>query len=103
MNLSKNGKSVAKAAKLPRHFLDLVDWDGEQILDLLKDAGKMKAAHGRGKTKPILAGKVLGLFFEKPSLRTRVSFESAMKHLGGGSIFLTQQDVGMGSRETLPD
>jgi ornithine carbamoyltransferase len=103
MNVTKNGKSAAKAAQLPRHFLDLVDWTGDQILDLLKDAGKMKAAHRRGKTKPVLAGKVLGLFFEKPSLRTRVSFESAMAHLGGSSIFLTQNDVGLGTRESLPD
>jgi len=103
MNLSKNGRSPTQAARLPRHFIDLVDWDGEQILALLKDAAKMKAAHARGKTKPILAGKVLGLFFEKPSLRTRVSFESAMTHLGGGSIFLTQNDVGLGTRESLPD
>lgn len=103
MNLSKNGKSTPKAHRLPRHFLDLVDWDGEQILALLKDAAKLKAAQARGKTKPILAGKVLGLFFEKPSLRTRVSFESAMAHLGGGSIFLTQNDVGLRTRESLPD
>ncbi len=103
MNLSKNGKSTSKATREPRHFLDLVDWDAEQILGLLKDAAKMKAALARGKSKAVLAGKVLGLLFEKPSLRTRVSFQSAMGHLGGGSIFLTQQEVGMGVRESLPD
>lgn len=103
MVLSKNGKHAHKASLLPRHFLDLVDWDGQQILHLLKDASKMKAAHARGKTKAILAGKVLGLLFEKPSLRTRVSFQAAIAHLGGSSIFLTQQEVGMGVRESLPD
>lgn len=103
MVLSKNGKHAQKASLLPRHFLDLVDWDGQQILHLLKDASKMKSAHARGKTKAILAGKVLGLLFEKPSLRTRVSFQAAIAHLGGSSIFLTQQEVGMGVRESLPD
>lgn len=101
MNLSKNGK--ASAALQPRHFLDLVDWDSDQILALIKDAMKMKAALAKGKVKTVLAGKVLGLLFEKPSLRTRMSFQSAMAHLGGGSIFLTQHEVGMGVRESLPD
>ncbi len=101
MNVIKNGRHTAP--KLPRHFLDLVDWDADQILALIKDAAKMKAALARGKSKAVLAGKVLGLLFEKPSLRTRVSFQSAMGHLGGASIFLTQQEVGMGVRESLPD
>ena len=86
-----------------RHFLDLTDWDGDQIEALLKDAAKLKKAHARGKNRPILQGQVLGMMFEKPSLRTRVSFQSAMVHLGGGSVFLTQHEVGMGTRESLPD
>lgn len=101
MNLRKNTKAAGILA--PRHFLDLVDWDANQILALLKDAVKMKAALARGKVQTLLAGKVLGMLFEKPSLRTRVSFQSAMMHLGGGSIFLTQNEVGMGVRESLPD
>ncbi|MEI7685384.1 MAG: ornithine carbamoyltransferase [Planctomycetota bacterium] len=101
MNLRKNGK--ASTSLQPRHFLDLVDWDKDQILALLKDAAKMKAALARGKAKTVLTGKVLGMLFEKPSLRTRVSFQSAMAHLGGGSIFLTNHEVGMGVRESLPD
>jgi ornithine carbamoyltransferase len=86
-----------------RHFIDLLDWDGDQIERLLKDATKLKKAHARGKNRPILQGQVLGMMFEKPSLRTRVSFQSAMIHLGGGSVFLTQHEVGMGTRESLPD
>jgi ornithine carbamoyltransferase len=86
-----------------RHFIDLFEWDGESIADLLRDAEKLKKAHARGKNKPILQGQVLGMMFEKPSLRTRVSFQAAMIHLGGGSIFLTQPEVGMGTRESLPD
>jgi ornithine carbamoyltransferase len=94
----------AKLIRTPlRHFIDLLDWDADAILDLLKDAAKLKKAHARGKDRPFLQGQVLGMMFEKPSLRTRVSFQSAMIHLGGGSVFLTQHEVGMGTRESLPD
>ena len=63
----------------------------------------LKAAHLRGKRTPLLAGRVLGLVFEKPSLRTRVSFEAAIAQLGGASVFLGGTDVGLGQRETVPD
>jgi ornithine carbamoyltransferase len=86
-----------------QHFLDLLDWTDEQITNLLKDASKLKKAHQRGKNKPTLQGRVLGLVFEKPSLRTRVSFEAAMAHLGGASIFISQADAGLGKRESIAD
>ncbi len=86
-----------------RHFIDLCDWDGGRIRKLLKEAIRLKKAHVRGKSKPVLAGRVLGLMFEKPSLRTRVSFQAGMAQLGGAAIFLTQIDSGLGNRESLPD
>jgi ornithine carbamoyltransferase len=86
-----------------RHFLDLIDWSGEQILKLLKEAVKLKKAQERGQQKATMQGRVLGLIFEKPSLRTRVSFEAAMAHLGGASIFITQADAGLGKREAIAD
>src|SRR4051794_15381831 len=86
-----------------QHFLDLLDWTGEQIDKLLKEAAKLKKAQQRGKSKPTMHGHVLGLIFEKPSLRTRVSFEAAMAHLGGASIFIAQHDAGMGKRESIAD
>ena len=86
-----------------QHFLDLFDWTGDQIHKLLKDAAKLKAAQQRGKIKPTLQGRVLGLVFEKPSLRTRASFEAAMAHLGGASIFISQSDAGLGKRESIAD
>jgi ornithine carbamoyltransferase len=86
-----------------RHFLDLIDWTGEQILRLLKDAAKLKKAQERGGNKPTLQGRVLGLIFEKPSLRTRVSFQAAMAHLGGASIFISQADASLGKRESIAD
>jgi ornithine carbamoyltransferase len=86
-----------------RHFIDLLDWDGDDILALLKQGLRLKKAHAKGKDKPVLRGRVLGLIFEKPSLRTRVSFQAAMTHLGGESVFLSNSEVGLGKREALPD
>ncbi len=85
------------------HFIDLLDWDGEQILKLLKDAARLKKAHLKGKHKPRLEGKVLGMIFEKPSLRTRVSFQAGMAQLGGQAVFLNGTEVGLGKREELAD
>src|SRR4051794_7392430 len=86
-----------------RHFIDLLDCDGDRIRMLLKEAVRLKKAHARGKAKPELQGRVLGLIFEKPSLRTRVSFQAGMAQLGGAAVFLTQNDSGLGNRESLPD
>src|ERR1019366_3496014 len=86
-----------------KHFIDLLDWDADQILKLLKDAARMKKATLKGKHKPHLQGKVLGMVFEKPSLRTRVSFQAGMAQLGGQAIFLNGLEVGLGNRESLPD
>jgi ornithine carbamoyltransferase len=85
-----------------RHFIDLLDWDGEQICKLLQAAERLKKEHQKSKNKQTLQGKVLGLIFEKPSLRTRVSFQAAIAQLGGNSIFLSS-DAGLGTRETVPD
>ena len=86
-----------------RHFIDLLDWDGDQILKLLKEAARLKKAHLKGKFRPHLQGKVLGMIFEKPSLRTRVSFQAGMAQLGGWAIFLNGAEAGLGKRESLPD
>jgi ornithine carbamoyltransferase len=86
-----------------RHFLDLFELSPDEILHLLSEAARLKAAHQRGERAPVLLGRVLGLIFEKPSLRTRVSFETAMAQLGGTSIFLGGTEVGLGSRESVPD
>ena len=85
------------------HVIDLLDWDGDKILKLLKEAARLKKAHLKGKHKPRLEGKVLGLIFEKPSLRTRVSFQAGMAQLGGQAIFLNGADAGLGKRENLSD
>jgi ornithine carbamoyltransferase len=86
-----------------RHFLDLFDLTPDEITHLLHEAIRLKEAHRRGQRPTTLLGRVLGLVFEKPSLRTRGSFEAAMAQLGGASIFLPGAEVGFGSRESIPD
>src|SRR5438874_4912793 len=84
-----------------RHFLDITDLTPGDLTAVLDAASRMKAAHG-AHDQP-LKGKVVGLVFEKPSLRTRVSFEAAAVQLGGHSLFLPGAEVGLGWRETIED
>jgi ornithine carbamoyltransferase len=86
-----------------RHFLTLQDLSAEELRDVLEEAARLKADSQRGHRPPYLAGRVLGMVFEKPSLRTRASFEAAMTHLGGSSIFLSASDGPLGERESVPD
>jgi ornithine carbamoyltransferase len=86
-----------------RHFTDVTDLTPDELRHVLEEAARGKAAHHRGERKETLAGRVVALIFEKPSLRTRVSFESAIMQLGGGSMFLSSQEVGFGWRESLAD
>ena len=86
-----------------RHFLDLLDLTSDEVLHLLSEASRLKTAHKRGEATPVLLGKVLGMVFEKPSLRTRVSFQAAIAQLGGSSVFLPGSETGLGSREPVSD
>lgn len=86
-----------------RHFLSLTDVTAEELTCLLDEAARLKADALRGSRPPLLAGRVLGMIFEKPSLRTRASFEAAMAHLGGASIFLSASDGPIGQRESVAD
>ena len=86
-----------------RHFLSLIDLKTEELTQLLAVAARLKADAQHGKRPPLLAGRVLGMIFEKPSLRTRASFEAAMAHLGGTSIFLSASDGSIGQRESVAD
>ncbi len=86
-----------------RHFLSLIDLTAEELTHLLDEAARLKADSRRGIRPPLLAGRVLGMIFEKPSLRTRASFEAAMAHLGGTTIFLSSSDGPIGQRESVAD
>ncbi|MFN8445040.1 MAG: ornithine carbamoyltransferase [Caldilineaceae bacterium] len=86
------------------HFLDLHSVSSEQFIALLHLARRLKQErHTKGHNQPILADKSLAMIFEKPSLRTRVSFEMGMQHFGGHALYLSPQEVGMGTRESVPD
>ena len=84
----------------PQHFLDLREFDTATLRHLLDLAAGFKKARGSGRP---LAGKTLALLFEKPSTRTRVSFEVAMRQLGGDVIVLAGRDTQLGRGETVAD
>ncbi len=82
-----------------KDLLSISDLSSEEIRLLISDAVDLKA----GGWLSVLNGKTLALIFEKPSLRTRVSFEVAMRQLGGESLYLSPAEVGLGKRESVPD
>jgi len=84
-----------------KHFLNLMDQPAEVLATLLARSAELKADRALARTA--LAGRVVGLVFEKPSLRTRVSFEAAVAQLGGTSLFFPGNEIGLGWREPLPD
>ena len=86
-----------------RHFLNIHGQDSETLLHLLSEAARLKAAQEHRESHATLRRKVVALIFEKPSLRTRVSFEAGVAQLGGSSLFLPGGDIGLGKRETLAD
>jgi ornithine carbamoyltransferase len=85
-----------------RHLLTMADLTPAEIERVFSIAADLKAKHQQGLREPLLPGRVLALLFEKPSLRTRVSFEAGMAHLGGTSLFLGEE-VGFGRRESVAD
>ena len=82
-----------------RDLISIADLSSPELDHVLQTAMGLKDA-GR---QPLLAGKTLALVFEKPSLRTRVSFHVAMRHLGGDCLYLSPPEVGLGQRETPAD
>jgi ornithine carbamoyltransferase len=86
-----------------KDFLTIADTTAEELQELLDLAICLKTERAAGGNKAILAGKSLGMIFEKPSLRTRVSFEMSMVHLGGYALYLSPAEIGLGKRESLAD
>lgn len=87
-----------------KHFLDLHDMSGEELRGMIDWSRKVKASReaGEPQEKP-LAGKVLAMIFERPSTRTRVSFDVAMRQLGGETMMLTAAEMQLGRGETIAD
>ncbi|MFN8636259.1 MAG: ornithine carbamoyltransferase [Chloroflexota bacterium] len=88
---------------MKRDVISIADLTTPEIVALLDVAARVKAEHKAGQVNTSLAGKALALLFLKPSLRTRLSFEMAMEQLGGTSRFLGPNEVGLGTRESVPD
>lgn len=86
-----------------RNMISVKDFDAEELWQVLKTAEALKLENFRGQPHPVLAGKTLAMIFMKPSLRTRVSFETGMTQLGGHAIYLAPSDISLGKRETTED
>ncbi len=92
---------MTPAQRSPRHFLDLRDFEQPTLRAILDAAARFKATGPEG-PKP-LAGKQLAMIFEKPSTRTRVSFEVGIRQLGGQAVVLSSHDMQLGRGETIAD
>lgn len=86
-----------------KHFLDIAKCKSSDIEELLVLAADLKEKHQKGQAEPLLKSKVLAMVFQKPSLRTRVSFDMAMRTLGGDALYLSPQEIGLGKRESIAD
>ena len=86
-----------------KHLLKLSDLTSEQIMSILNLADQLKYEQKHGIAHPILAGKTLGMIFQKASTRTRVSFEVGMYQLGGNALFLSSRDLQIGRGEPIQD
>ena len=93
---------ASRAAAMPRHFLDLAAVPAPELSRIMADAIRMKRL-GRGNGARPLAGRMLAMIFDKPSTRTRVSFDVAMRQLGGETLFLSGAEMQLGRSETIAD
>ena len=88
---------------MEKDFISIRDYSPEELQSILDLAIQLKAEFKGGGNKPILKGKVLGMIFQKPSLRTRISFDMAMRHVGGDALYLSPNEIGLGQRESIAD
>jgi ornithine carbamoyltransferase len=88
---------------MKKDFLAISDYSSDEIQMLLDLAVQLKKERSTGENRPILKGKTMAMIFQKPSLRTRVSFDMAMRHLGGDALYLSPSEIGLGQRESIAD
>ncbi len=88
---------------MKRDFTSIFDVDKDEIFEIFELTKKLKEAQNKGVDHKILKDKTLAMVFEKPSLRTRVTFETGMTQLGGHAIYLAPSDIRLGTRESVPD
>lgn len=100
----QKGRVAAQAeTRGKRDFLDMASLCAEELGGLLALAARLKAELKSGIEHPYLRGRTLAMIFQKPSLRTRITFETGMAQLGGHAIYLAPNDIGIGERETVKD
>jgi ornithine carbamoyltransferase len=97
------GQAPAVAPLMKRDFVELSALVTEELYGLLALAARLKGELKHGLEHPYLRGKTLAMIFQKPSLRTRISFETGMAQLGGHAIYLGPSEIGLGEREAVKD
>jgi ornithine carbamoyltransferase len=88
---------------MPKDFISLADWSADEVLGMLARARELRRLHRLGDRPQTLLGRTLAMYFEKPSLRTHVTFEAGMSQLGGHAVLLRPEQVGIGTRESPRD
>jgi ornithine carbamoyltransferase len=89
---------------MKKDFLAVSDFSAAELQALLDSAVRLKRERAeKGANQPLLKGKTLAMIFQKPSLRTRVSFDMAMRQLGGDALYLSPAEIGLGKRESIGD
>ncbi len=88
---------------MKKDFIAVADYSPEELKEMLDLAVDLKKEYFTKGNQPLLKGKVLGMIFNKPSLRTRISFDMAMRHLGGDALFISPAEIGLGQRESIAD
>ena len=99
----KNRIAPQAEIRTKRDFLDMATLGPDELSGLLALAARLKAELKSGIEHPYLRGRTLAMIFQKPSLRTRITFETGMAQLGGHAIYLAPSDIGIGERETVKD
>jgi ornithine carbamoyltransferase len=99
---SSSSKYLRRLAKM-KDFLTISEQPADGIQDMIDLAVELKDEWKKGGNDPLLKNKVLAMIFQKPSLRTRVSFDMAMRHLGGDALYLSPAEIGLGKRESIAD
>lgn len=88
---------------MKKDYIAVADYSSQEIEDMLSLAVRLKKEWKAGGNQPLLKNKALAMVFQKPSLRTRVSFDMAMRHLGGDALYLSPMEIGLGKRESIAD
>lgn len=88
---------------MKRDLVSISDLEPDQLSTIFALAQRLKRERRAGQAHPLLSGKTLAMIFEKPSLRTRVTFEAGMVQLGGYAVYLSPADIGLGTRESPTD